>query len=1031
MFLSDASLKRPVAMTALIIGLILLGLNSFRKMGLEMMPKVDIPYVTIVTIYPGAAPGEIETDIAKRIEDAVVTIDGLKHVNSVCMESVCQTILEFEIEADVDIASNDVREKLSLITADFPEGVQDPKILKFDVNAQPIITLALKGDVPVDELYDFAANTLKDRITTIQGVADAELIGGNKLQIKVLLSEEKLSARNLSSVNVMQAIRQGIGTVPSGTVQDGAGEFTVKYDADYKDLSGLGRLTIANTGGQRCLLSDVADIVMESEDVRQTATVNGEPCITVRIIKKSGANAVAVTRNIRKAFERISQSLPGGMELIWVADSSRFIEAMNSSAWVNVIEGVFLTAGVLFLFLYDLRALFIVFVTMPVTIVIGVFLMQIFDYSFNAPTLIAIGLSVGVLVTNSIVVLEAVVKRLNKTGNPMEAARVGSNEVAVAVLASAGTNIVVLFPVAMMSGLIGRFMKPLAMTMLLMTVVSLFVSFTLTPILCSLLLKPGINKGLIFRMGKRFDAGLSSFLAVFLRFLNLCDSNRAVSLAVNGGIFALFILSLSLAGSLGSSMIDKVDNGQISVKFEFPTYFTLKETQKRLSEAEALLIDLPEVRTRLTMIGKAEGMLGQNSEGVYLAQLLLVLTDKTERSLGIDELIDMTRQRLKDYAGAISTIGVPDVVGGQKIDIELKISGDDLAVLDSLALSTAGIAREQGGFFDVDTTVRQGKSEIVFSPKREILSDLNLAVTTPGLMLRGNIEGLKAGTYKKGDRNYDIVVKLERVRGRDQVLNFIVPGSPGQPVTMSTLTDVSEKMSPVQITRMDKKRVNKFFSMLSPELPLGTAVSQLTRAVKEKLNVPAGYDFTFVGMYEIMADAQKAFGEAGIIAIVLTYLLLAAILESFVQPILIMITLPLGLIGVILALFFAGQSFSIFVLMAIVMMIGIVVNDAILIMEQFNVHVKEGIPMHKAMICATCEQFRPVAMITLAAVLGMWPVAFGRGLGAEIRNGVGIASLGGILVSGILTLLVLPLLFNLITRRLSRKNGSHAGSGEI
>jgi len=486
MILSDVSIRRPVAMGCLIIGLALLGLNAYRKMGLELMPKADIPYVTVVTIYPGASPEELETDVAKKIEDAVVSIDGLKHASSTCMENVCQTLLEFQLEVDVDIAATDVREKLDLIRADMPEDVEDPIIQKFDINAKPIVTLALTGDVPLDELYDFADNTLRDRITVISGVADVQLVGGAEREVHVELDRARLAARGLSSMNVVQSIQQAVRTIPSGRVREGTTEYAVKFDADYDQVDELADLEIANENGQRCHIRDVGQVSMATEELRQAAMLDGRPCIAIKVVKKADANAVRVANAVRDAMAKLNAELPGGMDLVWIDDDGTFIEATNQSAWANVFVGILLTAAILFFFLYNVRALFVVAVTMPLTIIIGLFFMQAVGYTLNTSTLIAIGMSVGILVTNSIVVLEAIVKRLDATGDSKEAARLGAKEAFVAVLASAGTNVVVLFPLAVMKTRIGLFIGPLAMTMFIMTVVSLFISFTLTPMLCSL-----------------------------------------------------------------------------------------------------------------------------------------------------------------------------------------------------------------------------------------------------------------------------------------------------------------------------------------------------------------------------------------------------------------------------------------------------------------------------------------------------------------------------------------------------------------
>jgi len=1021
MFLSDASIKRPIAMSCIIIGLTLLGLNSYRKMGLELIPKTDVPYVTITTVYPGASPEQIETDVAKRIEDQVVTIDGLKHVSSACMENVCQTLLEFNLDVDVDIAATDVREKLDLIKADFPQDVEDPKILKFDINAQAIANLALTGDVSLDELYDFADNTLRDKITVISGVADVELVGGAPREVHVLIDRDKLAARGLSSSDVVRAVQNGVRTIPSGRIQEAGREYSVKFDAEYKDVADIGGLEAANENGQRCYIRDIGRVEMTTEELRQKANIDGKPCIYIKIKKKAEANAVRVVNRAKSAMNNLKQNLPGGMELVWINDNGRFIEATVQSAWINVGQGIVLTALILFFFLYNFRSTLVVAITMPLTIVIGLFFMQMVGFSLNSSTLIAIGMSVGILVTNSIVVIEAIVKRLDKTGNVKEASRIGTSEAFVAVLASAATNIVVLFPIAMMGGMVALFMKPLALSMLIMTAVSLFVSFTLTPILCSVLLKPARKRdGLLDRMEAGFNRLLGKTVGGYRRILSFNESHRAAAVVTLVVIFLFFIHALTLAGKVGFGFMPDIDQGQLLVKLEYPTSYDLARTVERVKQVEKRLKDIPELKNILSSAGKVEGIIGQSTEGVYLAQLLLTFSDRDQRKLTLDELQNEVRSRLENYPECIVAVTKPSVIGGQSQDIELEIAGQSLTTLDNLAIKTQQLCNEIQGLQDIDTTVRAGKPELAILPNRAVLSDLGIPAVGLGMTLRANLEGLEAGTFKKGDRNYDIVVEFADEQGKQQVEQFMFPGKPGKPVLLSSLAGTEQRIAPIQITRKDKMRISKVFANLAPDLPMGKAVNLISNEIDTKEQYPSGYDYNFTGEYEIMDEANAAFAEAGLIAVILVILTLAAILESPKQPWLILATLPLALIGVMWSLALTGESISMFVLLGVVMMIGIVVNNAILIMDQFNVHVAEGVPIHKAMITAACERFRPIVMITLAAVLGMLPLALGRGIGAEIRNGVGIASVGGILISGILTLIVMPILYDLFTRKSSR-----------
>jgi hydrophobic/amphiphilic exporter-1 (mainly G- bacteria), HAE1 family len=1020
MFLSDASIRRPVAMGCLIIGLTILGFNAARKIGLELMPRAEMPYVTITTIYPGASPSEIETDIAKPIEDQMVTLDGLKHVTSTCMENVAQTMLQFNLDVDVDIAATDVREKLDLIRADFPKDAEDPKILKYDINASPIIQMALTGDLPIDELYDYADNALRDRITVISGVADVTLVGGAEREVHVILDREKLAARGLTSANVVQAISQGVGIIPSGRIRGKGMEYSVKYDADYTKVEDLNYLEITNVEGQRCYIKDIGHVEMTTKELRQMAVVDGKQCVAIKVVKKSDANAVNVVNGVKAAMEKIREGLPGGMELIWITDDGTFIGATMSSAWSNVIQGIILTALILFVFLYNFRALLVVGITMPLTIIIGLFFMYFMGFTFNTLTLLSIGLSVGVLVTNSIVVLEAISTRLYETGDPVASSRLGAKETFIAVLASAGTNVVVLFPLSVMGSQVGVFIKSFALSMVIMTLVSLFISFTLTPMLCALLLKPKDtnSNSRLTRMEKGWNNLFDKIIAGYGKSLSFLERHKFAGVGVLILVAFFFFHSLFIASKLGSGFVSESDRGDIFVKLEFPTWYSLNHTKKRVDESVEKLKGLPNLRHVLMSIGKVEGMIGQASEGVNLAQVLLHFTDKTERDESIYDLLKEIRIRLADVPDAIIAASIPGLVGGQGSGIELEIAGEDLKILDNLAEKAKELTMGFDGMIDQDTSVRIGKPEIRIRPNREIMADIGSPVTGLGIVMRGNIEGIEAGTFKRNARNYDIVVKTTETEGKDQIADTLLPGK-NAPILLENLAYIEETTVPVQIIRKDKLRISKLFANLEENLPLGTAVSMTTKALNEKGGLMPGYSFSFSGMYEVMSEAQSEIAEAALIAMLLVYLTLAAIMESFKQPFIILVTVPLALIGVFYGLYVAGKSIELFALMGGVMLIGIVVNNAILIMDQLNVLVKEGVPRHQAMVRAACDRFRPVVMITLAAVLGMLPLASGSGIGAEMRQACGAASVGGIFISGILTMYVLPVIYNMFTRRKS------------
>ncbi len=1026
MFLSDASIKRPIAMTTVILVMILLGLLAYRKLGLDLMPQVDVPFVTILVVYPGATPEQMETEVARKIEDAVVAVDGLKHMNTVCMQSVCQILLEFNLDRNVDVAATDVREKIDLIQNDLPQGAERPKIVKFNVNARAVARIALTGDLPPEQLYDYADNELRTRLSTLSGVADIRLTGGNKREVHVLLERSRLSAYGLTSADVIRKLKQGHIKVPAGTVKQGIREYSVLFDAEFPALNQIGNLIIADHGGRRVRLRDVAEIRMGSKEVRTAAFLDGKPCISIQIVKKGEANAVRVVNRVRRAVRELNRRLPGGMHLVWYLDDGDYIASTVRDAWSSILLGVLLTGAILLLFLQDVRSAFIAFLSMPASIVITFWIMGLYGYTFNISTLLALGISVGILVTNSIVVLENIARRRNAT-SPAEAARTGAGEVAIAVLASALTNVVVFVPIAMMTSLVGRFFVPFAVTITAATLVSLFISFTLTPILAAKLLKTGAGddhgRGLfaILRLWEKAYQTLERGYAGLLR-----RTARFAPLYVLLTIAAFAATMVFVAPRLGLDFFPQSDRGELDVRLEYASDYNLPATNRRAKAVAARIRKLPNVLGTMTIVGKVEGIIGQVSEGVNLAEIVVKLVPKTHRNADLETMRSRIRRILADETDCITSVLVPADIGGASKPLEMEIRGDDIAELNRLGTAAVALAEKTGKLVDIENTVREGKPEVRILPRRAVLADLQIPPYGLGITLRGNLEGIKAGSFTIGDRSFDIRVKMHERPGLPQIADFHIPTPAGRAMNLPGAARIRHDRIPLQIIRSEKRRMVKLFADMPKGVALGTAVDALRAAVQPIL--PTGYRLRFVGIYEKMAAAAADFRTAFITATLLTYLLLAAILESWTQPLLIMTTLPLAYMGLILGLWIAGLNMSMMGMLAGIMLIGVVVNNAILIMDEHNRLAAAGIDRREAMLRAATRKFRPILMTTIAAVLGMLPMALGNGLGSELRASCGVGAVGGIVVAGILSIFFIPMIYLTFarTRRDSPPRPAHS-----
>ena len=645
---------------------------------------------------------------------------------------------------------------------------------------------------------------------------------------------------------------------------------------------------------------------------------------------------------------------------------------------------------------------------------------QLCGFSLNFATLLAIGLSVGMLVTDTIVVLESITKHFASAQSTWEAARIGSSEVAVRGIASTMTHIVVLLPIGLMASRAGMFFRPFAVTTLIVNVVSFFISFTLTPVLCALLPKRAKTAGgtpETRSLAEKWEGMIARFAHKYAQVLQWLAGHRRLSVAFLMAVIAMLVHSAFLAPSIGLDFIPNCDKGEIIIKLEYPTCYDLSNTESRARQVEAALRDMPFLQHILTTIGKVEGGIGLSSEGVQLAQLFLKFGPKTGRARTVEQMLPDIRKRLAGNTDCIVTASIPFILGGQQLPIDLEIAGEDLDVLKNLAVRVQGLAGALPGIIDPDTTVRDNKPEILIRPRRTLLADANVPVRALAASLRANLEGIKAETFKQGARTYDIRVKFEEKQGVPQVEQFQLPAGRGAPVVLAAIADIQRSSVPVMITRVDKRRVVKVYANTSPGYPLGTAVEALSKAIDGKGHFPPGYAYRFGGNYELMSESNAGFLEAGIMAIGLTYLVLSSILGSFSRPLLILVTIPLGFIGVVWALYPTHVSMSIFVLLGMVLLIGIVVTTAVLVLDRVRVHERAGRSREQALLQAVEDEFRPVALVTLAAVLGMLPLAIGGGLGSELRVGIGIASMGGIVISAWLTLSVLPLAFLLVGHR--------------
>ena len=1019
MFLSDASLKRPIAMTVGLVALMMFGVIAYRSVGVDLVPQVDVPYVSVTVVYPGASPEEIESSVARRLEDAVAQVDGLKHVTSTCANNFCQVMLEFDLGRDVDAAATDVREKVALVKNDLPSQAEEPEVLKYDVNALSVVTLALTGNRPSDDLYDWADDRMKDRFSSLSGVASVELVGGEKRDVLVEVDRGRLAASGLTLADVVQAVGKGNVKIPSGQVADGDRELSVTFDAQAPVPERLGEIELGRPGGARVRLGDVATFGWGTKRRESLAFFEGRPAVLVKVTKKGEANAAAVVARVRKVYEEVARTLPEGMRLDWVRDNGDYVHATVAGGLDSIWQGILLTGLILLVFLADWRTTLVAFVSIPVTILIALVAFALFGYTMNIVTMSAVGISVGILVANSIVVLESIAAASEKQGAGATGdvkALVGSatGRIALAVAASALTNVVVFLPVAFMKSLPGQFFVPFSIVVAAATFASLLVSFTLTPILAWR--TAGRGEGL--------NRVLRTLLAPWRAFYAAAEKAYSASVrpvvAHPWAFVALVTAATALAFRLvlpgmQVDFVPVMDQGEMTVKLEFAADATLDCTAKRANAILGRLLALKDAEGRplvvrsAVAVGKTQGVLGQVSRGAHLAELTLCLRKMGARRESIHDVLRLVRRELAQEPDLIGTALVPLVVGGASQSAEFHVLGEDLAVLDEVARAAGKELAADPSAKDVATSVRAGRPELRVRPRRAVLNDLGVTSDALGMTLRASFAGLTPATFTADGRCYDVRVRFAQVDGLDQVAALNFPGPEGRPFTLGAVAETQESLQPVQIVRREKRRDAIVYANNAAGYGLGTTLSRGLEIVRGRL--PAGCEVKIGGIAEYMEEVFQEFGLVGVVAVLLTYLLLCAIMESWAKPFVILFTVPFSYLGMFAAVRLTGTQFSVFGLLAGIMLVGVVVNAAILLVDGIGEAERAGTRGRAAVFAAAGAKFRPILMSSAAALFGMLPMALGGGLGSELRQSIGIGSVGGILVSSLVSLYFIPALY--------------------
>jgi HAE1 family hydrophobic/amphiphilic exporter-1 len=1018
MFLSDLSIKRPIMMSMVLVVFLLFGAIAYFGLNLDLVPDVDFPIVTVQTIYPGAGPQEIETQVTKKIEDAVSSISKIEEMTSYSMEAVSYVVIHFELDKDIDIASQEVKDKVEAILNNLPTDADRPVIQKLAINAFPIIDVVLSGDLEMTELYDIADKKLKDRFSQIEGVANVNVTGGGEREIRIELDNRVVFQNKINLTTLAGILKAQNMDMPGGHFQQRSQEYSVRLKGEFNDVENLRELKIPTGYGMK-RLGDIAAIKDEAEEIRVRTSyfdnirkVGSDNVVLLSLIKAKKGNTVEVAKTVKKSVPEIEQELPAGCSLAVVTDRSIIISGSVQDTLSNIVLGILLTGLVLFFFLHDLRSTTIVALSMPLSILSTFLLLQVSGFTLNLMTLTGLSTAVGILVTNSVVVLENIFRDKEMGHSSREAASKGTAEIVVAVVASTLTNIVVFLPIANMSSMMGQFFKEFALTVVYATIFSLIMSFTLTPMMASLIIPEHDTKK--HPLGKKLEAMFRYWEVFYQKVLRWILKNKRRSGLVILFSVLLFFGSFIIASRIGFDFIPALDEGDIQIEAELPIGYNLEETADILDEIESRLLSYKEVQHVLTTLGQISNM----DQGTNMALVTIKLIDVDDRDITTQQAVSLFIKDLSDIPNVRLRVAAASSIGGGRAAVSFALMGQDSDTLEIYKTKILDRIQNIDGMINLNTSSRAGKPEITLTPDREKLANAGFTIYDLALALRSALEGMITTQYRDRGEEYDIRVSLtdETVDTPEEIGNISVVGGK-ETFRLSQLGRIEFSEGYSRIVHKDKYKMIEFSAGTAEGVPLGNVTGEIDNRLS-MLNLPSGYKISWMGMAEQMQKTIKDMLFTFLLAFVLTYMLLAAILESLTQPLLILGTVPLALIGVFAGLFITGISMNSISMMAIIMLLGIVVNNAILQLDYTNILVrKRGMNVHDALLEACPTKLKPILMASTAIILGMLPMALGFGAsGREFRQPMGVVAIGGLVVSTVLALIVIPTLYNLTTK---------------
>ncbi|HHE76402.1 MAG TPA: efflux RND transporter permease subunit [Candidatus Parcubacteria bacterium] len=1015
MKLADFSVERPVTVLMIALIIVVLGGLFFARLGLDLLPEIEYPVVSVVTTYPGVTSEDIEEVLTKPIEDAVSTVQDVKSIKSFSQEGLSAVMIEFNWGTNIDSAAQDVKDKLDLIQDFLPADADRPLVVKLDVGTMPVLGYGVTlENLDTLELRRLLEDNIKDKLERIDGVASVQIMGGRQREILVSLDKSLLESYGLTQSQVIQALRGENINISGGHIIEGIQEFTLRTIGEYKNLEEIKNTVLCVKAGAPVYLKDVAEIIDTYKEERSYSRTNKKDSVLLLINKQSGSNTKEVADRVIKKLPELKKSLPGGINFNLVLDQSRIIKKATGSAAQSGIIGGLLAGLLIFLFLRNWRPTLATITAIPLSLLATFIPLYAAGYTLNIMTLGGLALGVGMMVDSAIVVIENIYRHLEQGKKRKEAAKIGASEVGMAITASTLTTIAVFFPLTLGGGIAGQISRGLALTVSFALAASLFVALTIVPMIASKIFKKRTAEEYKKTSGSQRFKKIQNY---YKRILVWALKHRKKTILAAVG---LLLLTLFLIPSIGAEFMPLGDRSMSILQLKMPPGASLEETSKVVGQIEDAILKLRDVDSvssfgGLTEGGKMDVGMGFGSAGVNEATIMIKLKDKKDRQLSSQEIQEIIRQNLPRIREAeINFMDMSQQMLGGGSPIEIKVFGKDLSRLKEIGNKIAKEISQIEGVRDVKNSLAEGKPEIAIKINREKAARLGLSAGQIGATVRNSMQGAVATKLRQAGEEIDIRVRYrpEYRQNIEDIKRITILSPLGKPILLGQVAEISKKQGPLKIDRDDQSRV-----ALVTANTVDRDVGSIVKDIKEKLTdqpLPPGYFIEYGGSYKQMKDAFKTLSGALILAILLIYMVMASQFESLIYPFIVMFEMPLAFIGVGWALFITRQTLSLPSFMGIIMLAGIVVNNAIVLIDYVNQLRKKGMDVFSALIEGGTTRLRPILITSLTTIFGMLPMALAQQEGSEMMRPMAIAVIGGLLASTILTLVVIPVIYSVM-----------------